>query len=171
MGREFENLYYRHCADRLHFICPCVHQVLHLAVKTIRKGPPVCYAQWTMERTIGNVKTDMRQPSNYQANFMQQGIGLAHINALLSVLPTLKPSQPLPHGSTDLGGGYVLLRKHDKIFVNAPHKTVQAIQEFMGPEYVLSRIKRWARLLLPNGQVVRCAWRERLIPAHNLHIS
>ena len=124
-----------------------------------------------MERTIGNVKTDMQQPSNYQANFMQQGIRIARINALLSSLPTLKPNPSLPRGSADLGNGYVLLRKRDKNFLDPSQEIRAAVQEFMGPDYVLSHIKRWARLLLPNGQIVRCAWRERLIPAHNLRVS
>ena len=88
-----------------------LHQVLHLSAEIICKGPPICYAQWTMELTIGNVKTDMQQPSNYQANFMQQEIRITYINTLLSFLPTLKPNPLLPCGSADLGNGYVLLCK------------------------------------------------------------
>ncbi|KIK73568.1 hypothetical protein PAXRUDRAFT_85725, partial [Paxillus rubicundulus Ve08.2h10] len=56
---NFEELYYQRREDQLHFICPSVHQVLHLAPETIQKGPPICYAQWTMERSIGNIKYDI----------------------------------------------------------------------------------------------------------------
>ncbi|KAG1747772.1 uncharacterized protein EDB91DRAFT_1037095, partial [Suillus paluster] len=49
---EFETLYYQHHAERLHFIRPCVHQVSHLVHETVKKGPPICYSQWTMECTI-----------------------------------------------------------------------------------------------------------------------
>ncbi|KAF8835413.1 hypothetical protein BDN67DRAFT_1039871 [Paxillus ammoniavirescens] len=36
--REFEKLYYQQREDYLHFVRPCAHQ-------TLRKGPPICYAQ------------------------------------------------------------------------------------------------------------------------------
>ena len=91
--REFEELYYQRHEDRLHFVRPCIHQVLHLAPETLQKGPPVCYAQWTMERTIRNIKHDIRQHKNYHENFAQQGIRRARINALLSVLPTLNETR------------------------------------------------------------------------------
>ncbi|KAG2110474.1 hypothetical protein BD769DRAFT_1674633 [Suillus cothurnatus] len=60
--REFELIYYRLREDRLHFVRPCVHQTNHLIAETIQKGSPVCYAQWTMERTIGNLGQEIRQP-------------------------------------------------------------------------------------------------------------
>ena len=52
---EFETLYYQRQEDCLHFIRPCIHQVLHLVPETFLKGPPICYVQWTMEHTIGNL--------------------------------------------------------------------------------------------------------------------
>jgi hypothetical protein len=51
--REFEELYYQRRNDRLHFIRPCVHQILHLAPQTFQKGPGICTAQWTIERNWG----------------------------------------------------------------------------------------------------------------------
>ncbi|KAG1829323.1 hypothetical protein EV424DRAFT_1344295 [Suillus variegatus] len=36
----------------------------------------------------------------------------------------------------------------------------QAIANFLGARRMLPRIKKWARLLLPNKQVARSAWRE-----------
>jgi hypothetical protein len=63
---EFETLYYQRREDRIHFIRPCAHQVNHLVTEAVQKGPPVCYAQWTMERTIGNLGQEIRQPSHQE---------------------------------------------------------------------------------------------------------
>ena len=52
---EFELIYYRLQESRIHFIWPCMHQVVHLVSEAIFKGPPICYAQWTMEHMIGNL--------------------------------------------------------------------------------------------------------------------
>ena len=43
-GREFELIYYQRRQDRLHFVRPSVHQVLHLITETMHRGPPICYA-------------------------------------------------------------------------------------------------------------------------------
>ncbi|KAG1853989.1 hypothetical protein F4604DRAFT_1591365 [Suillus subluteus] len=154
--KEFESLYYRRNEDRLQFIRPCVHQVNHLAPETLRKGPPICYAQWTMERTIGNLGQEIRQPSNPYANLSREGLRRCQVNTLLSVLPELnEPPKGLPTGSVDLGDGYALLRKRDRYFQGR----------------VLHRIKKWARLLLPNGQIARSAWQETIKPLEKIRIS
>ncbi|KIO02210.1 hypothetical protein M404DRAFT_148484 [Pisolithus tinctorius Marx 270] len=80
---EFKQLYYQGCEAHLHFVCPCVHQVLCLITETLQKGPPVCYAQWTMEQTIGNIGQEICQPSNPYANFAQEGVHHCQVNALL----------------------------------------------------------------------------------------
>jgi hypothetical protein len=109
---EFELIYYQRKEDRLHFIRPCVHQVCHLVPETIRKGPPICYAQWTMERTIGNLGQEIRQPSNPYANLAREGVRRCKVNTLLSAMPELdEPPKGLPQGAVDLGDGYALLRK------------------------------------------------------------
>jgi hypothetical protein len=65
---DFKTLYYQCHAEHLHFIQPCVHQVSHLVCETVEKGPLICYFQWTMEHTIGNLGQEIRQPSNPYAN-------------------------------------------------------------------------------------------------------
>jgi hypothetical protein len=52
---EFEQLYYQGRVDRLHFVRPCIHTLLHLPGEVHRLGPSIIYTQWTMERTIGNL--------------------------------------------------------------------------------------------------------------------
>ncbi|KIK75218.1 hypothetical protein PAXRUDRAFT_173445, partial [Paxillus rubicundulus Ve08.2h10] len=36
--------------------------------------------------------------------------------------------------------------------------------------YAIPHIKRWARLLLPNGHIARCAWREKWKPQEQINI-
>jgi len=112
---EFELVYYKLRESRIHFIRPCVHQVAHLVSEAIHKGPPICYAQWTMERTIGNLGEQIRQPSKPFANLSREGVWRCQVNSLLSIMPELDDSNNgLPHGSVDLGNGYILLRKRSK---------------------------------------------------------
>ncbi|KAN0087875.1 hypothetical protein V8E55_006496 [Tylopilus felleus] len=118
--QEFEEIYYQRCKDRLHFICP----------ETFQKGPPICTAQWMIERTIGNLKREIRQTSNYLQNFAMEG--LRH-----------------------LGDGYALLRKCNKIPVLPSHGTMGVISQFLDSPVPIPKIFRWACLLLPNGQIAR----------------
>ncbi|KIK15156.1 hypothetical protein PISMIDRAFT_16721 [Pisolithus microcarpus 441] len=114
-GREFELIYYQLRQDWLHFIRPCVHQVLHLVTEAMHKGPPICYAQWTMERTIGNLGQEIRQPSKPYENLAEERVRRCRVNALLAVMPELDDGiKGHPMGSVDLGEGYILLRKRDK---------------------------------------------------------
>ncbi|KAG2082732.1 uncharacterized protein F5147DRAFT_748992 [Suillus discolor] len=79
------------------------------------------------------------QPSNPYANLSKEGVCSA-VKSIPScpLCPELnEPPKGLPIGAVDLGDGYALLRKH-------------------------ARYAIWARLLLPNGQVARSAWRENL---------
>ncbi|KIK25482.1 hypothetical protein PISMIDRAFT_9518 [Pisolithus microcarpus 441] len=72
--REFELIYYQLLEDHIHFVRPCVHQVVHLVLEAVHKGPPICTAQWTMERTIGNLGEQIRQPSKPYANLSREGV-------------------------------------------------------------------------------------------------
>jgi hypothetical protein len=161
--REFETLYYQLREDRLHFVRPCAHQTSHLVTETVQKGPPICYAQWTMERTIGNLGQEIRQPSRPYANLSQQGLRRCMVNTLLSTMPDLdEPRKRLSDTAADLGDGYALLRKRERYAKLPVGEEAQAISEFLGPNHPLPRIKKWSRLLLPNGQIARSAWREKL---------
>lgn len=169
---EFEQLYYQSREDHLHFIHPCVHQVLHLVTETIQKGPPVCYAQWTMEQTIGNIGQEIQQPSNPYANFAQEGVCRCQVNALLSIMPELhNPPKPLPNGAVDIGDGYALLRKRDRKDRPPDAEHVPAIRNFLGEDCPIPRILRWARTQLPNGQIIHSRWREDSRALHRLCIS
>ena len=68
---EYEELYIQWRADRLHFMRPCVHALLHQGLEIHRIGLPGLSSTWTMECTIGNLGQEIRQPSNPYANLSQ----------------------------------------------------------------------------------------------------
>lgn len=125
---NFKLFYYQLCHNHIHFIRPAVHQVIHLVPKVFHKGPPICYAQWIMEETIGNLGQQMCQPSTPYANLAWEGVWRSQVNALLSLMPELDiPSKPSPHGYIDLGDGYILLCKRSKYPVSSNDAVAQAL--------------------------------------------
>ncbi|KAI6119745.1 hypothetical protein EDD16DRAFT_1706451 [Pisolithus croceorrhizus] len=154
-GHEFELVYYQLRQDRIHFIRPCVHQVLHLVTEATHKGPPICYAQWTMERTIGNLGQEIRQPSKPYENLAEEGVWRSRVNALLAIMPELDDGiKGHPKGSVDLKDGYILLHKRDKRPWLPTREEARIIGDFIGQDQPLQHFRRWARLRLPNGQIV-----------------
>ena len=166
---EFEALYYRRMTSRLHFCRQSIHGLSHLAQDVARLGPGVYSSQWTLERTIGNLGQEMRQPSKPYANLARCGLRRSQLSALQALLPDLKPDVPgLPRGAVDLGDGFILLRARDEKAVLFDGESADAIRNFLntelGPNGIPAdwqpRYMRWARLRLPNLQVARCAWKE-----------
>ncbi|EIW75401.1 hypothetical protein CONPUDRAFT_65682, partial [Coniophora puteana RWD-64-598 SS2] len=158
---EFERLYYRRQKNRLHFVRPCVHLTHHLAAEAARVGSPMCSSQYPMERTIGNLKEELRQPSNIFANLAQRGLLRAQMNALKAMYPMLETSKDDqdPSGSISLGGGYVFLFKKERTNLLSLRESERAaILSFFGAPLV--RILRWARLKIPTGQIARSRWGE-----------
>ena len=169
---KFELIYYRLQESRIHFIRPCMHQVIHLVSEAIFKGPPICYAQWTMEHTIGNLGEQIQQPSKPFANLSREGVWRCQVNSLLTIMPELDDSDTgLPYGSVDLGDGYVLLRKHAKHPIIPHGDEAMAILHFLDHGYALPCITKWAWLHLPNGQIARSAWREKLRLPDQIRVS
>ena len=170
--REFELLYYQLKHDRIHFIRPAIHQVIHLVPEAIQKGPPICYAQWTMERTIGNLGQEIRQPSRPYANLAREGVRRCQVNVLISILPELNgPPKALPLSAIDLHDGYVLRHKRDKYSALPDPPISQAISTLLPPGQDMPRITKWARLQLPNGQIAHSLWRESLKDVNQLRIA
>ena len=169
---DFERLYYQCQESHIHFIRPTVHLVTHLVTEAIQKSPPLCYAQWTMERTIGNLGQEIQQPSKPFANLAQEGVRHCQINALLSIMPELDtPPKGLPYGAEDLGDGYMLLRKCSRYPTLPDNNIAHHISAFLPPGQTIPHIQKWSRLLLPNGQVARSLWREVLKAPEQLRIS
>lgn len=174
---EFEQLYYQGRADRLHFVRPCIHTLLHLPGEVHRLGPSVIYTQWTMERTIGNLGEEIKQPSQPYANISQRGVLRCQINALLARFPSISPIPPFPMGSILLDSGYVLLGAKDKYSQALPPFLSQLIQQNLPTTRVtLStsqniKLIQWARLKLPNGQIARSLWKEKEKHSDRLRIA
>ena len=155
--------------DRLHFVRQSIHQCFHLAWEVTRVGPPIISSQWTMERTIGNLTQELRQPSNPFANLSQRALLRCQINALKNIIPDLEEPASLPRNAIDLSDGYILLRRRDMTARPLlPIEELALISHLRAlPEYsdiVLHspiRVVRWGRLCLPTGQIARSLWVEQ----------
>ncbi|KAA1466965.1 hypothetical protein DENSPDRAFT_766810, partial [Dentipellis sp. KUC8613] len=175
---EFEELYYQRLPSRLHFCRQSVHQMRHAAPESRRTGLLALATQWPMERLIGDLGQEIRQPSNPFANLSQQGVLRAQVNALKSMIPELeRDSSKFPRGSLDLGDGFVLLRAMDTMARPISPCQLPALQHylqsigFQTTQNFAPAVVRWARLRLPNGQVARSAWKESLKPLSRLRIA
>ena len=125
----------------------------------MRVGPGAYTTQFTMERTIGDLGQEIRQPSNPFANLAQCALRRSQVNALKNIHPELDSAATphLPKFARDLGEGYVLLRPRDKSPVQIPEPVAEILPDFMD----MVKIRRWGRLHLPNGQIVRSLWGEQ----------
>jgi len=158
--QEFEKLYYQRKESRL-------HALLHIGPEIARIGPPVYYTQWCMERTIGILGQEIRQPSNPFQNLSERGLQRACINALESIIPDLVKLKIQPRVSEDLGDGFILLGRRDSdarsmhpMYIPALHTYFESVGIPVPPNWT-PRLKRWARIQLPNKQIVRTAWKEK----------
>jgi hypothetical protein len=168
--QEFEEIYYQRKTTRLHFCRQSIHALLHLVPEVVRLGPGAYYTQWTMERMIGNLGEEIRQPSQPFANLSERGLRHCQVNALKNMLPHLESAPKLPRTSIDLENGYILLGAREEYQHAVPEREAVAIREQLihlnqdvDPHWRPS-VCRWARLCLPNGQIVRSAWKEKLKP-------
>jgi hypothetical protein len=172
---SYEELYVQRRADRLHFVRPSIHAPSHMAPETERVGPGIIYSQWAIERTIGNLGEEIKQHSNPYANLSQRGLRRCQVNALKAMIPDLVPVEnPLPQGALDLGDEYSLLRAMDTAAREVRPCEKDALVAYepafeRGP--LPLKVVRWARLRLPNRQVVRSRWKEDLKPLNRLRCS
>jgi hypothetical protein len=182
----FEELYYRYELARLHMVRPCLHILLHLADEIIRLGPGICYSQWTMERTIGNLGEEVKQDSRPFENLTNRAITRARVNALYSMIPNLAPKKSLPTTSIDLYDGYILLFARSESLIAAKPLESSAFSLYLStyepnisiPPHLRSglpegtwQLRRWARLRLPNDQIARSAWKEKGRSSDNIRMS
>lgn len=170
---EFEELYVQRMPECVHFVCQSIHVLLHFATEVICLGPHAYRIQWPMERVIGYLGQEIRQPSNPYANLSQQCVRQCRINALRAILPGYNKSQcsGVPRGSKDIGGGFILARGKDRSSKSFKDLFggVEVYEYLCGldelghiPSSTLSkeRITRWSRLRLPNGQIAHSAFYE-----------
>lgn len=173
--KQFEKLFYQKKIERIHFCNPCVHGLVHLGPEVIRIGPDGYRSQMTMERAIGIFGQMIKQPSNPYANLSAKGVQLAQMNALSAMIPQFaKPEKGLPYGLIDLKDGYALLRAKDSLDRKVVDHEERALLEFFAQgvqNNVEVKVRKWARLLLPNGQIARTAWKERIKRLEQVRMS
>lgn len=140
---EFKHIYYQRKTEHLHFVRQCVHSLVHLGPKTVRLGPPSLSAQWTMERVIGVFGSLLQQPSNLFSNLREQARKVAEINAVVAMWPEIVFQTDKPHGSLNLGHGYILLgpKDTDPYFPSPTEQTAISnfCAELPNPEYIQRR--------------------------------
>ncbi|KAJ7366431.1 hypothetical protein DFH08DRAFT_909723 [Mycena albidolilacea] len=111
MLTQFEAIYCQCQTDQLHFVHPSIHTPSHMPYKTTR---------WTLERTISNLREEIKQHSDPYVNLSQHTLQHCQVNTLKAMIPDLEPPEnPLPHGSLNLGDSYVLLTATDNPSVSA----------------------------------------------------
>ena len=69
---RFEVLYYRRRLDRLHFIRPALHLLVHLFPEIYEVGSGPSHSQWTLENFIGNITLEAKQHVNPYANVAER---------------------------------------------------------------------------------------------------
>jgi hypothetical protein len=107
---EYEEIYVQRRSDRLHMVRPSVHAILHMPSEMVCVGPTPLSSTWTMERLIGDLGSEIRQPSNPYQNLSQRGLRRCQINTLIALFPFLDHTpKSFPQYSLDIGDGYVLL--------------------------------------------------------------
>ncbi|EIN06311.1 hypothetical protein PUNSTDRAFT_73339 [Punctularia strigosozonata HHB-11173 SS5] len=177
---EFELLYCRRRADRIHFVRPVVHGLIHLPEQVTLKGPLPGHSQYVMERTIGNLGEEIKQDSRAYANLSERALYRCQANTMKAILPELAPdSYCLPRGAIDLGNGYILLRALDHTARSITSSEERALQIFIDERTAGSgisdcrgiRVHRWARLRLPCGQTARSLWKEGKKPLSDVRMS
>ena len=168
--RDYEIIYYQRKTTRLHFVRQSIHTLTHLGPEVVCVGPLGCHSQWTLERTIGNLGEEIKQHSNPYANLSERGVRRCQDNALMAMAPILDNSiKSKPRGSQDIGNGYMLLRKKDRYDYKLNSSELYAITVYLSDtmgriveasDLGISKIKRWARVSLPVGQIARSRWKE-----------
>lgn len=121
-----------------------------------------------MEMAIGSLGEEIRQDRDPYANISQRGILRAQTNALNYMLPDLVLESDKAHSSNsvDAGDGYALVPTCDNILRDVSPAEADAIlnywksQTWPNDDGWPRAVKRWGRLHLPNGQLVRSAWVE-----------
>jgi hypothetical protein len=181
---QFEDLYYDRKQERIHFMRQSLHTLLHVTHEIVRVGPLGLVAQWTIERTIGDLKRQLRNPSEIYAEYAIKGLRQAQLNTLYSLFPQLDPSVPSPADNTltqVLGDGYVL--RHPRLtrgkWMAPSPEEIQSIKQFVEHNYAEDprdivapeTVAPWGRLQLPNSQIARSLWREHKLRTETLRCS
>ncbi|KAG6819020.1 hypothetical protein H0H93_016276 [Arthromyces matolae] len=154
---DYENLYYKRQVDRLHLCRPSIHTVNHLAGEVLRVGPGAYYSQYTMERAIGSLGKEIRQPSNPYANLSQRALIRCQLNGIVNLCPDLEHvvrKSRLPSASR--ANGPQLLHRKDRKARRLQNDEEATILESTD----IFVVQRYGRMLLQNGQIARSIFND-----------
>jgi hypothetical protein len=88
-----------------------------------------------LEWTIGNLREEIKQPSNPFANLSQHGIRHAWVNALKVMIPDLTPDRmdlnSLSHGARDLKDSFILLCVWEEVLGPLQDCEVDALKDYL----------------------------------------
>ncbi|RDX46349.1 hypothetical protein OH76DRAFT_1420250 [Lentinus brumalis] len=169
---DFETLYVKRKISRMHFVPQCVHALTHTPTEYIRIGPLICCSQFTMERIIGQLGSEISQPSRPFENLAQRALRRTQENILKTMFPILDETPETKVPKCELGNGYVLLHPRDDRFRRVQDEADIVILRYIEGQVGLAEaakiwvdemkscVRKWARCRLPNGQISRCAWKE-----------
>jgi hypothetical protein len=177
---QFEELYVKRDAARLHMVRPWIHTLLHIVNQTASKGPPAYYSQWTMERVIGFLEDNMALDSSPYANLAMIATRQCQINALKSMVPDIVPEQRTIYDiGIDLGHGYASAHPREPHRHSVEPAEAEALNDTLllngleGDELWQTKhsLIRFGRLALPNGSIARTRWKESLKPLEHLRTA
>jgi hypothetical protein len=122
-----------------------------------------------MERTIGNLGEEIRLHTDPYANLSQRIIERARSNAIYAIAPNLfSDTSKLPSNACDVGGGFFLLGPRGLHIMEGlvfdAFKRFSLTERWQIREENSLSVDRFARLLLPNGQIARSLWHEKKRP-------
>ncbi|EIW76757.1 hypothetical protein CONPUDRAFT_63110, partial [Coniophora puteana RWD-64-598 SS2] len=66
---KFKKIYVEELPKCLHFVCPWLHAITHLARKVVCKGLSRCMSQWATKQTIGLLRCKICSHTRPYANF------------------------------------------------------------------------------------------------------
>ncbi|KAI0704476.1 hypothetical protein C8T65DRAFT_578151 [Cerioporus squamosus] len=168
-AEDFEEKYYARRPDRLHFCRHSIHLLTHIVPECIRLGPAWLNSQWPLETAIGNLTREIGSHRFPHANLSERCTRRCQICALYNIYPELTEPDRLPKDAVVLGDGYALLAwARDTAARKLPREGPEAAaldaylraNNIPVPEHWNPAVWKWARLLLPNGQIARTGFRE-----------
>lgn len=137
-----------------------------------------------MERSIGNLTEEIGQHSNPYKNLSMRCLRCSQINSLMAAVPALdsdrEKENKIPRGGLDLGNKFILLCKKDRRLHELELHENTALRSYVHNnvaahlvpnDWNVSKVRRWARLRLPSGQIARSTWREVLKDQKNIRCA
>ena len=143
-----------------------------MSSETIRVGPCPLYSTWTMERLIGDLGGEIRQPSNPYKNLSERGLRRCQSNALKATYPQLEHETKISPLAEDIGDGYKFLQAREEsahVICGAAGTIIKKYFEDeeiahgndIPMDWIGPKVHRWARLQLPIGDIARSGWKEK----------